>query len=35
VKVSPRDLRRSKLKTVLRAEQNKVVSITHRLARLV
>jgi hypothetical protein len=32
--LSPRDLRRSKLQTVLRAEQNKVASIAHRLARL-
>ena len=33
--LSPRDLRRSKLQTVLRADQNKVASIAHRLARLV
>jgi len=33
--LSPRDLRRSKLETVLRAEQNKLASIAHRLARLV
>ena len=33
--LSPRDLRRSKLQTVLRAEQNKLASIAHRLARLV
>ena len=32
--LSPRDLRRSKLETALRAEQNKIASITHRLARL-
>jgi hypothetical protein len=33
--LSPRDLRRSKLETVLRAELNKLASIAHRLARLV
>lgn len=33
--LSPRDLRRSKLETVLRAEQYKLASIAHRLARLV
>jgi predicted DNA-binding protein YlxM (UPF0122 family) len=33
--LSPRDLRRGKLQTVLRTEQNKLASIAHRLARLV
>ena len=33
--LSPRDIRRSKLQTVLRAEQNKIASIAHGLARLV
>jgi hypothetical protein len=33
--LSPRDLRRSKWETLLRAERNKLASIAHRLARLV
>jgi predicted DNA-binding protein YlxM (UPF0122 family) len=33
--ISSRDVRRSKLETVLRAEQSKLASIAHRLARLV
>jgi hypothetical protein len=33
--LSPRDLRSSKLQTVLRTEQNKIASIAHGLARLV
>ena len=32
--LSPRDLLRSKLQTVLQAEQNKIASIAHGLARL-
>jgi hypothetical protein len=33
--LSSRDVRRSKFETVLGAEQNKLASIAHRLARLV
>jgi hypothetical protein len=33
--LSPRDLLGSKLQTVLQAEQNKIASIAHGLARLV